>query len=196
MTDNIQGMKLSTWAKREGIGYQAAWRMFKAGKLPCPSHRLVTGTIIVEAEAATPNEVALYARVSSRDQKKDLEAQLGRLAVYAAIHKLNVVETVTEVGSGLNGHRRGLMRLLRNPKVQTVVVEHRDRLMRLGSEYVESSLLAQNRRLLVVDEAELKDDLEQDMIAVLTSMCARLYGRRSAKNRAARAVACLQKDTE
>ena len=196
MTDDIQGMKLSTWAKREGIGYQAAWRMFKAGKLPCPSHRLVTGTIIVEAEAATPNGVALYARVSSRDQKKDLEAQLGRLAVYAATHKLNVVETVTEVGSGLNGHRRGLMRLLRNPKVQTVVVEHRDRLMRLGSEYVESSLLAQNRRLLVVDEAELKDDLVQDMVAVLTSMCARLYGRRSAKNRAARAVACLQKDTE
>jgi putative resolvase len=49
-------------------------------------------------------------------------------------------------------------------------------------------------RLLVVDESELKDDLVQDMIAVLTSMCARLYGRRSAKNRAARAMACLQKD--
>jgi putative resolvase len=54
--------------------------------------------------------------------------------------------------------------------------------------------MAQNRRLLVVDESELKDDLVQDMIAVLTSMCARLYGRRSAKNRAARAMACLQKD--
>jgi putative resolvase len=56
-------------------------------------------------------------------------------------------------------------------------------------------LAAQNRRLLVVDESELKDDLVQDMIAVLTSMCARLYGRRSAKNRAARAIACLQKET-
>jgi putative resolvase len=86
------------------------------------------------------------------------------------------------------------MRLLRDPKVQTVVVEHRDRLMRFGAEYVEATLMAQNRRLLVVDESELKDDLVQDMIAVLASMCARLYGRRSAKNRAARAMACLQKD--
>jgi putative resolvase len=86
------------------------------------------------------------------------------------------------------------MRLLRDPKVLTVVVEHRDRLMRFGAEYVEATLMAQNRRLLVVDESELKDDLVQDMIAVLTSMCARLYGRRSAKNRAARAMACLQKD--
>jgi putative resolvase len=86
------------------------------------------------------------------------------------------------------------MRLLRDPKVQTVVVEHRDRLMRFGAEYVEATLMAQNRRLLVVDESELKDDLVQDMIAVLASMCARLYGRRSAKNRASRAMACLQQD--
>jgi predicted site-specific integrase-resolvase len=187
-------MKLSVWAKREGIGYQAAWQMFKGGKLPLPSHQLATGTIIVEDAPAGPNGAALYARVSSHDQKKDLEAQLGRLAAYAMSRKLNVVETVSEVGSGLNGHRRGLMRLLRDPKVQTVVVEHRDRLMRFGAEYVEATLMAQNRRLLVVDESELKDDLVQDMIAVLTSMCARLYGRRSAKNRAARAMACLQKD--
>jgi predicted site-specific integrase-resolvase len=84
------------------------------------------------------------------------------------------------------------MRLLRDPKVRTVVVEHRDRLMRFGSEYVESSLAADGRRLLVVDSSELKDDLVQDMIAVLTSMCARLYGRRSAKNRAKRILSLAQ----
>jgi predicted site-specific integrase-resolvase len=66
--------------------------------------------------------------------------------------------------------------------------------MRFGAEYLEAALAADGRKLLVVDEAERKDDLVQDVIAVLTSMCARLYGRRSAKNRAARALASLQQD--
>jgi|ERR1700677_2430321 putative resolvase len=184
-------MKLSVWAKREGITYQTAWRMFKAGRLPMSAKQYPTGTIIVDERPAEEG-VALYARVSSHEQKKDLEAQLGRLAAVAALRRLKVVATVTEVGSGLNGHRRGLMRLLRDPNVRTVMVEHRDRLMRFGSEYVEAALAADKRRLLVVDERELKDDLVQDMIAVLTSMCARLYGRRSARNRAKRAWSLIQ----
>jgi putative resolvase len=184
-------VKLSVWAKREGITYQTAWRMFKAGRLPMSAKQYPTGTIIVDERPAEEG-VALYARVSSHEQKKDLEAQLGRLAAVAALRRLKVVATVTEVGSGLNGHRRGLMRLLRDPNVRTVMVEHRDRLMRFGSEYVEAALAADKRRLLVVDERELKDDLVQDMIAVLTSMCARLYGRRSARNRAKRAWSLIQ----
>jgi len=84
------------------------------------------------------------------------------------------------------------MRLLSEPKVRTIVVEHRDRLMRFGAEYVEAALAADGRKLLVVDASELKDDLVQDVIAVLISMCARLYGRRSASNRAKRALTALQ----
>ena len=80
------------------------------------------------------------------------------------------------------------------PKVHTlwdipiVAVEHRDRLMRFGAECVESALAAQGRRLVVVDPDETKDDLGQDRIEVLISMCARLYGRRSARNRAEKAL--------
>jgi len=88
------------------------------------------------------------------------------------------------------------MRLLADPSVRTIVVEHRDRLARFGSEYIESALAASGRKLIVVDQAEMKDDLVQDMIAVLTSFCARLYGRRSAKNRAAKAVAAAASPTE
>jgi putative resolvase len=184
-------MKLSVWAERQGIGYQAAWRMFKSHKLPVPAKQLPTGTIIVDDRPQDAG-VALYARVSSHDQKKDLEAQIGRLAVFAANQKLTVIKTVSEVGSGLNGHRQGLMRLLSEPKVRTIVVEHRDRLMRFGAEYVEAALAADGRKLLVVDASEFKDDLVQDVIAVLISMCARLYGRRSASNRAKRALTALQ----
>ena len=84
------GMKLSAWAKREGIGYQAAWQMFKGGKLPLPSHQLATGTIIVE-DARLARTERHSTRVSLHDQKKDLEAQLGRLAAYAMSRRLNVV---------------------------------------------------------------------------------------------------------
>ena len=80
------------------------------------------------------------------------------------------------------------MKVLADPSVAIVAVEHRDRLMRFGAEYVESALAAQGRRLVVVDPGETRDDLVQDMIDVLTSMCARLYGRRSARNRAEKAL--------
>jgi putative resolvase len=80
--------------------------------------------------------------------------------------------------------RRKLLRLLSDAKIGGVVVEHRDRFARFGSEYLEAALAASGRRLIVVDSSEMNDDLVQDMIAVLTSFCARLYGRRSARNRA------------
>jgi putative resolvase len=84
------------------------------------------------------------------------------------------------------------MKLLADPSIKTIVVEHRDRLMRFGVEYVESTLQAQGRRLIVVDQGEVKDDLVQDMLEVLTSFCARLYGRRSAKNKAQKALKAVQ----
>jgi predicted site-specific integrase-resolvase len=96
---------------------------------------------------------------------------------------------VTEVGSALDGRRKKFLGLLRDPDVATVVVEHRDRFARFGAEYVEAALAAQGRRLLVVDPAEVHDDLVGDVTEILTSLCARLYGRRAAANRVSRAVA-------
>jgi len=75
-----------------------------------------------------------------------------------------------------------------------VVVEHRDRLGRMNTELVESALSAHGRRLVVLDAGEVDDDLVRDMVEVLTSFCARLYGRRSARNRALKAVGCAQRD--
>lgn len=92
--------------------------------------------------------------------------------------------TVTEVGSGLDAHRPELRKLLADPSVTTIVVEHRDRLARFGVEHLEAALSASGRRIVVLDDAEINDDLVADMVEVLTSMCARLYGRRSARRRA------------
>jgi predicted site-specific integrase-resolvase len=178
-------MRLAAWARRQGISYTTAWRWVKDDVMPVPWQQSPTGTILVDAPMEEkPSAVALYARVSSHDQRGDLDRQLARLSSYAAEHDLHVVEAVAEVGSGLNGKRRKLLRLLSDATIAAVVVEHRDRFARFGSEYLEAALAASGRRLIVVDSSEMNDDLVQDMISVLTSFCARLYGKRSARNRA------------
>ncbi len=182
-------MKLSQWAKEQGVSYRTAWRWFRDGKLPVAAEQFPTGTILVKEVKPAANTAAIYARVSSTDQVGDLDRQVVRVVEHLNTQGIAVIRTVREVGSGLNGHRPKLLRLLADPKISMLAVEHRDRLMRLGAEYVEAALAAQGRKLLVVDPEEMKDDLVQDMIDVLTSFCARLYGRRSARNRAKRAVA-------
>lgn len=188
-------MKLSIWAKKQGVSYRTAWRWFKEGKLPVFAVQTKSGTILIKEETLQQHSVAIYARVSSNDQKQDLNRQVARLVTFANSNGWSVAHTITEIGSGLNGHRPKLIKLLTNSKVQIILVEHRDRLMRFGAEYVESALAAQGRRLVIADSAELQDDLVQDMIEVLTSFCARLYGRRSAKNKAKKAIEIIQNET-
>ena len=139
----------------------------------------------------TGKTVAVYARVSSSGQSDDLDRQVSRLCAWATAQGYEVGKVVAEVGSGLNGKRRKLMRLLSDPETGTIIVEHRDRLARFGFEITESALLASGKKIVVVDDGEADDDLVRDMTEVLTSMCARLYDRQSAKNRAQRAVAAI-----
>lgn len=95
---------------------------------------------------------------------------------------------MTEVGSGLNGNRPKLRRLLSDPAVTVIVVEHRDRLARFGVEHLQAVLAAQSRRVLVLNNEEVADDLVRDVTEVLTSMCARRCGRRSGAKRARAAM--------
>ncbi|WP_326552753.1 IS607 family transposase [Micromonospora sp. NBC_01813] len=184
-------MNLKEWAASQGVAYITARRQYAAGTLPVPTYRL--GRLIMVGEPLTTarrgrGQVAVYARVSSADQKRDLDRQVARVTVWATGQHLAVDRVVTEVGSALNGRRRKFLALLRDPSVSTIVVEHRDRFARFGAEYVEAALAAQGRRLLVVDPAEVDDDLVGDVTEILTSLCARLYGRRVAADRVRRAV--------
>ncbi len=190
-------MRLSAWARQQGVHPRTALRWFQEGRLPVPARRVSPRTVLVETgPAGGPGVVALYARVSSHDQRADLDRQLGRLAAWATDQDLPVARTVAEVGSGMNGARPKLRRLLADATVTTIVVEHRDRLARLGSEYIEAALLGAGRRLIVVDPTEVADDLVRDLTEVLTSLCARLYGRRSARTRANRALRCAAQPVE
>ncbi|MER5473084.1 IS607 family transposase [Streptomyces sp. NPDC002685] len=177
-------------AARNGVHYQTAWSWAKAGRMPVPVRQTPSGTWLVdEPIAVASGRVVAYCRVSSAGQMPDLDRQVSRVVQGATALGLPVTQVVTEVGSGLNGRRRKLHRLLSDPTAGTIVVEHRDRLARFGVEHLEAVLSASGRRLVVLDPAETADDLVRDVTEALTSMCARLYGRRGAKNRAARAVA-------
>jgi predicted site-specific integrase-resolvase len=176
-------MRLHDWADREGVSYITAYRWYRAGIIPA---RKVGGLVLVDAPEVPPGLVVVYARVSSPDQKPDLDRQIARATEWAGGQGLAVGRVVSEIGSALNGRRRKFLAVLRDPAVTTIVVEHRDRFARFGAEYVEAALAAQGRRLLVVDPGEVDDDLVGDVTEILTSLCARLYGRRGAANRAAR----------
>lgn len=130
----------------------------------------------------------VYARVSSRDQKHDVDRQVRRGCDALARRGFQVGKIGAEVGSGLNGHRRKLGGLLRDRQIDGIAGEHKDRLARFGAESLEAAREASGRKLFVVDPQELTDDLVQDMIDGLTRFCARLYGRRSARHRAERAI--------
>jgi predicted site-specific integrase-resolvase len=189
-------MNLAVWAERNGVGRVTAYRWFHAGFLPVPIQRV--GRLILVDEAAGSagprGRAAVYAWVSSVDQKADLDRQVARVSAWATAQQIPVDKVVTEVGFALNGHRRKFLALLRDPVVTRVVVEHRDRFCRFGSEYVQAALAAQGRELVVVDSAEVDDDLVRDMTEIKTSMCARVYGKRAAQNRARRAITVAAAD--
>lgn len=193
-------MLVKEWAAREGLHPQTVWKWCREGTMPVPVEHTPTGMWLIHdpkyetRSCATPDgsRTVCYARVSSADQKADLQRQADRLKAFALSMGVEAPEVVTETGSGMNDKRRKLNRLLSDPTVTTLIVEHRDRLARMNAGLVESALKAQNRRLIVVDDTELDDDLVRDMTEVLTSLCARLYGRRAAKHRAQAALEAMR----
>ena len=188
-------MLVREWAAREGLNPQTVWKWCRTGKMPVPVEHTPSGMWLVhdpKYETPTPDgnegRTVCYARVSSADQKDDLKRQADRLKAFAIGMGVEDPEVVTETSSGMNDRRRKLNRLLSDPTVTRIIVEHRDRLARMNAGLVESALKAQGRQVIIVDDTELDDDLIRDMTEVLTSFCARLYGRRAAKHKAEAAL--------
>jgi putative resolvase len=187
-------MKLSAYAKQVGVTYKTAYQWWKAGQLD--AYQLPTGTIIVREPKAAVTGTALYARVSSAEQKDDVTRQLQRLRDYAAARGYQVVAEVTEIASGLNDERPKLTKLLTDARVGVIVVEHRDRLTRFGYGYIAALLEHDGRRVEAIYPSDTSNDLMDDFVAVIASMAARIYGRRNAKRRAAQIQACVKQCIE
>ena len=194
-------MKLTAYAQQTGISYRTAWRWFKAGKLP--GYQMDTGTIIVtdptpeKAKVVVSVKVAIYSRVSAAENKGNLEGQAQRLQDYCAAKGYQVTAVVKEIGSGVNDTRPKLLKLLTDPTLTLIVVEHKDRLTRFGFNYIEPLLKQQGRRIEVVNLAEDgKEDLVQDFVSIVTSFCARLYGQRRSKRKTEQIIAEFQHGEE
>jgi len=186
-------MKLSRYAKQVGVSYKTAYRWYRAGSLD--AYQTPTGIIIVRDKADEKplvGRIALYARVSSLAQKDDLDRQLQRLKDYAAARGYQVSKEITEIASGLNEQRPKLEKLLADTSIGTIVVENRDRLTQFGSHYIETLLAAQGRHLEIIFPGDTSDELVDDVVSVITSMAARVSGRRQSKQRAEKIKQCVE----
>jgi predicted site-specific integrase-resolvase len=168
----------------------------KSGKIQ--GRQMDTGTILITEPIGAPQtpersvKVAIYTRVSAAENKDDLEGQANRLRDYCTAKGNPVAWVVQEIGSGVNDTRPKLLKLLTDPSVSMIVVEHKDRLTRFGCNYLEQLLKMQGRRIEVIDLAENgQEDLVQDLVSIVTSFCARLYSQRRSKRKTERLIAEL-----
>jgi len=138
-----------------------------------------------QAEAA--RKTVAYARVSSHDQKDDLERQKQVLELYCARQGWTF-EVIADLGSGMNYHKKGLKRLLDNVVegcIGRLVITHKDRLLRFGAELVFAICEAKGVEVVILNQGEdttFEEDLAKDVLEIITVFSARLYGSRSRKN--------------
>ena len=139
---------------------------------------------LFRAEVDTRGRTLAYARVSSDDQKDELERQKEALELYCARQGWTF-EIIADVGSGMNYHKEGLKRLL-NALVQghvgRLLITHKDRLLRFGAELVFSICEAKNIEVVILNQGEygtFEEDLAKDVLEIITVFSARMYGSRS-----------------
>ena len=187
-------MKLSDYARLKGISYRTVWRMWKRGELKAT--QLSTGTVIIDTSVQVQG-VAIYARVSSSENKSNLDAQADRLVSYCTAKGYQIVLIVKEIGSGVNDNRKKLITLLNQDNYHLIVVEHEDRLTRVGFNYLKVLLNKQGKDIEVVNLAEEETtDIMQDFISIITSFCARIYGLRRRSRKTECLIKCLTEEQD
>lgn len=172
-------MKLSDYAKQHSITYRTAWNRFKQGKIH-NAYKDETGSIVIDKTFDIDyKQCAIYCRVSSNKQKDDLERQSQRVKEYAIKSGYSINQIVKEIGSGVNDHRKKLIKLLESKGWNTLIIEHSDRLTRFGFNYLKVLLEQNSKKIVVINKAEdEKTELVQDIISILYSFSARMYGKR------------------
>jgi predicted site-specific integrase-resolvase len=136
---------------------------------------------------AETRKTIAYARVSSHDQKADLERQKQVLELYC-VRQGWTYEIISDLGSGMNYHKKGLKRLLADilaEKIGRLVISHKDRLLRFGAELIFAICEAKQVEVVILNQGEdttFEEDLAKDVLDIITVFSARLYGSRSRKN--------------
>ena len=186
---------LKDYAKSHGIKYRAAWNRFKAGKIPSAFKDDFGKILIPEDKPDRPLKVVCYARVSSSQNKNNLESQAERIINFANLSGFPVHNVVKEIGSGLNDNRPKLLKILNDCDVTHIVVEHKDRLTRFGFNYLKLWMESKQCQIIIINNVDTdKEDLMQDFISLVTSMVARLYGLRRSRRKTEQLIKSLQDD--
>ena len=141
----------------------------------------------IQLAKAMQRKTVAYARVSSSDQKKDLERQKQVLELYCSSQGWSF-EILSDLGSGMNYHKKGLRTLLNrilSGEIGRLVITHKDRLLRFGAELVFAICEARNVEVVIINQGEetsFEEELAKDVLEIITVFSARLYGARSRKN--------------
>ena len=188
--------KISEYAKLNHVQYRTVWNWINKGKVKI--ERTKTGRVLIVVDEPVKDQtVAVYARISSSENKDNLERQAQRLIDYANAKGYKVEKVVKEIGSGLNDNRPKLQSLLADKSINLILVEHKDRLTRFGFNYIQTLLANSNRTVEVVNNLESpKEDLIADFTSVITSFCARIYGQRRSKRKTEQLIKDLEQGGE
>ena len=179
-----------------GVSVVTIRRWDKQGKLPSifrtfGNHRRFNITDIyrlLNKNKDTPRINICYARVSSHDQKKDLETQAIKLENYCTDNNIQNIEIIKDLGSGLNFKKKGLKKLISliiSSKIDTIYLTHKDRLLRFGSDLVINIAKKFGTNVICLSEKKqsFEEQLATDVLEIITVCSARLYGSRSHKKK-------------
>ena len=186
--------KISQYAKKkEKVCYRTIWNRINKGELK--TERTPTGRVLIVIDENKEDETAVYCRVSSSEDKNNLESQKERVLSYCYAKGYRVSKVVMEVGSGLNDKRKKLESLLLDKSITRIVVEHSDRFSRFGMNYISKLLESEGRKIEVINQSESdRNDLMSDFVSIITSFTARLYGLRRSKRRTERIIRELENE--
>ncbi len=186
-------IKVGEAAKVLGVSIQTLRRWEKTGYL-MPDRKSEGKTRYYDLDKLLGKKVfdngltVAYARVSSHDQKKDLERQADVLTSYCVKQGWDF-QVIQDLGSGMNYQKKGLkalINLILEQKISRLVLTHKDRLLRFGAELIFALCEVKQIEVVIInkgDEASFEEELAQDVLEIITVFSARLYGSRSRKNK-------------
>ena len=198
-------IKASEYAKKMSLNVRTVYRYYHNGKIKGYQDK-ETGTIFIlnpfkneNNEDNLKNKVVLYARVSSSENKTNLESQLEKLRLFASAKGYQIVKEIKDIGIGLNDNRSKLNELFEKElnNFEILLVEHKDRLTRFGFNYIDILLKSHNKKIEVINLVDNnKEELIQDFVSVITSFCARIYSQRISKRKVEKLIKELEDESK
>lgn len=179
----MKTMKLSKYAKQNSVTYRTAWNRAKRGTIKTKQDELGNILVIIEDnKKPITKRAVIYTRVSSNEMKDNLKRQTERLVNWSTSNGYEIVNISEEISSGMNDDRKKLNKILEMEDYDYLIVEHKDRLARFGFNFLEKMLKKDNKEIIVVNKTiDKNEDIIKDMISIVYSFSARIYGSRKGK---------------